>query len=60
MKQDIIPNINQIIEESNIQDESFKVVIQNYYKKLGEIDSEAKRIILIDFGYSYEFDYVRS
>ena len=30
-----IPNINQIIEESNIQDESFKVVIQNYYKKLG-------------------------
>ena len=39
MKQDIIPNINQIIEESNIQEESFKVVIQNYYKKLGEIDS---------------------
>ena len=57
IKEDIIPNINSIIEETQVQEQSFKMVIDFHYLKLRQVEASMKNISKYAYGfYQFTFD----
>lgn len=57
IKEDIIPNINSIIEEAQVQEQSFKMVIDFHYLKLRQVEASMKNISNYAYGfYQFTFD----